>query len=227
MGGHSDALIGTLTVSPTTPRGRELFPLLKSVQIAGGGVASPWDCWLTLRGMRTLHIRVEKQCATALVLAEYLSGKMTMVANQSRSIDWMTTVAVKAVHYPGLSSHPQHETSKRQMVLETKKSCFGGVLSFELDNEVEATAFCAALKIAQRATSLGGTETLVEHRASIEPPDCVVSPPGLIRVSVGLEDANDLLRDFEEAFDVVEEVLTEATPRYDCNEEIYKVDSVK
>ena len=212
MGGHSDALIGTLTVSPVNSRGQELYTLLKSVQIAGGGVASPWDSWLTLRGMRTLHVRVEKQCATALKLAEYLSNKMIEAAQHERStnIDWMARVAVTAVHYPGLSSHPQHEIAQRQMVLEPNASAYGGVLSFELNNEVEATAFCAALRVAQRATSLGGTETLVEHRASIEPPDCVVSPPGLLRVSVGLEDVNDLIRDFEKAFGIVEEVLTEA-----------------
>ena len=212
MGGHSDALIGTLTVSPVSTRGQELLPLLKSVQIAGGGVASPWDSWLTLRGMRTLHVRVEKQCATALTLAEYLSDKMSTNKEQSgvSDIDWMARVAVTAVHYPGLSSHPQHETARRQMVLKPNGSAYGGVLSFELGNEIEGTAFCAALNVAQRATSLGGTETLVEHRASIEPPDCVVSPPGLLRVSVGLEDANDLIRDFENAFGIVEEVLTEA-----------------
>ncbi len=209
MGGHSDALIGTLTVSPITPRGIELLPLLKTVQIAGGGVASPWDCWLTLRGMRTLFVRVQKQCDTAQKLADYLSDKMATNDKKRIEIDWMAHVSVKAVHYPGLSSHPQHETAKRQMVLESDDCAFGGVVSFELDNEVEATAFCAALKVAQRATSLGGTETLVEHRASIEPPDCVVSPPGLLRVSVGLEDAKDLIRDFDKAFGIVEEILTE------------------
>ena len=210
MGGHSDALIGTLTISPTTSRGQELLPLLKSVQIAGGGVASPWDCWLTLRGMRTLGVRIEKQCDNALALAEYLSEKMPSATKQTTDIDWMSKVEVKAVHYPGLSSHPQHDIAKRQMVLDGRRSGFGGVLSFELGDEVEATAFCAALKVAQRATSLGGTETLVEHRASIEPSDCVVSPPGLLRVSVGLEHPEDLIRDFEQAFGVVEEVLTES-----------------
>lgn len=222
MGGHSDALIGTLTASPLTSRAQELFPLLKSVQIAGGGVASPWDSWLTLRGMRTLHVRLEKQCRTALVLAEYLFEKMQQSRENDPTTDssrpqWMQQVAVQAVHYPGLPSHPQHEIATRQMVLAGNTnanaggdSCYGGVFSFELEDEIEATAFAGALKVAQRATSLGGTETLVEHRASIEPPDCIVSPPGLLRVSVGLEDANDLIRDFEEAFAIVEEVLTEA-----------------
>lgn len=211
MGGHSDALIGTVTVSPVTSRGKELFPLLKSVQIAGGGVASPWDSWLTLRGMRTLHLRVERQCITALLLAEYLREKMLGYEENEGEVE------VLEVHYPGLSSHPQHDLAKRQMVLATSTgnkeqpaNGYGGVLSFELADEVEATAFAAALRIAQRATSLGGTETLVEHRASIEPPESVVSPQGLLRVSVGLEDPNDLIRDFEEAFAIAAEVLMEA-----------------
>jgi cystathionine gamma-synthase len=203
-----------------TARGKELYPLLKSVQIAGGGVASPWDSWLVLRGMRTLHVRVGRQCKTALSLAEYLEEKMHDSNSDGEDNDssspWMSEVAVKAVHYPGLASHPQHAIASKQMVLATaatgdkSSSCYGGVLSFELDTELEATAFAAALRVCQRATSLGGTETLVEHRASIEPPGAVVSPSGLLRVSVGLEDASDLIRDFEEAFAVVAEVMMEA-----------------
>lgn len=237
LAGHSDALIGTVTPSPVTPRGKQLLPLLQSVQIAGGGVASPWDSWLTLRGMRTLHVRVERQCRTAMLLAEYLvekkkppaQGAETRHDNAHKRDSWMPVgVAVRAVHYPGLPSHPQHDVARRQMALSgataaagtttteaepSDVSCYGGVLSFELGNEIEATAFAGALRIAQRATSLGGTETLVEHRASIEPPDAVVSPPGLLRVSVGLEDPNDLVRDFDEAFAIVEKVLVEARTR--------------
>jgi len=223
LGGHSDALLGTVTASPVTSRGKELYPLLKSVQIAGGGVASPWDSWLVLRGMRTLHVRVERQCKTALSLAEYLEEKMDDSSSDGEDNDssspWMSEVAVKAVHYPGLASHPQHAIASKQMVLATggeSSSCYGGVLSFELDTELEATAFAAALRVCQRATSLGGTETLVEHRASIEPPGAVVSPPGLLRVSVGLEDAGDLIRDFEEAFAVVAEVMHAAQQMYIC-----------
>eukprot|EP00536_Pseudo-nitzschia_multiseries_P014047 jgi/Psemu1/245849/estExt_Genewise1.C_6510007 len=212
LAGHSDALIGTLTLSPITSRGRTLVPLLRSVQIASGGVASPWDSWLTLRGMRTLHVRVEKQCQTALKLAEYLHERQLRAGGASGM--------VRAVHYPGLPSHPQHDVARRQMALATAAAAatttkstsganpgFGGVLSFELAGEVEAMAFAGAVQIAQRATSLGGTETLIEHRASIEPPDNVVSPPGLLRVSVGLEDPDDLIRDFESAFAIVDRVM--------------------
>jgi len=222
LGGHSDALLGTVTVSPETARGRELFPLLRSAQIDGGGVASPWDSWLTLRGMRTLHVRVERQCRTALTLAEHLRKKMEKAERDGR------TATLKAVHYPGLPSHPQHDVATRQMVLPNESTTtttagggggYGGVLSLELADAVEATAFAAALRIARRATSLGGTETLVEHRASVEPPGAVVSPPGLLRVSVGLEDPGDLVRDFEAAFDVVEEVLAGTRHRRDTTAE--------
>jgi cystathionine gamma-synthase len=100
--------------------------------------------------------------------------------------------------------HPQHEIAKKQMNVG-----FSGVLSLELDNEVMATAFAGALKIIQRATSLGGTETLIEHRASIEPPDRVTSPPGLLRVSVGLEDPGDLINDIEKALSITRQIMSE------------------
>ena len=174
--------------------------------------------------MRTLHVRVERQCRTALALAEYLHKKKEDAEREAGGDDddlantWLARVTVKAIHYPGLPSHPQHNVATRQMVLASTPTTgdaiaiptYGGVLSLELSDAVEATAFAAALRISQRATSLGGTETLIEHRASVEPPDSVVSPPGLLRVSVGLEDPNDLIRDFEQAFAIVEEVLTEA-----------------
>lgn len=190
LAGHSDALLGAVTVSPVTTRGRELTPLLRTVQVLGGGVASPWDCWLTLRGLRTLQVRVERQCKTALTLAEYLSS-----GNPK-------TKMIKAVHYPGLASHPQHDIAKRQM-----QGGYGGIISIELEDEVAATALAAALKTIQRATSLGGTETLIEHRSSIEPPTRTTSPPGLLRISVGLEDVNDLVDDFDSALAIAEEVV--------------------
>jgi cystathionine gamma-synthase len=186
MAGHSDALLGVVTASPVTERGRELADLMHEVQVATGGVASSFDSWLTLRGMRTLQVRVERQCSTALTVADYLNQHSL----------------VTAVHYPGLSSHPQHEVAKRQM-----KMGFGGVLSFELADEVQATALAGALQTIQRATSLGGTETLIEHRASIEPPERRTSPPGLLRLSVGLEDPMDLIQDLENALVITREVV--------------------
>jgi cystathionine gamma-synthase len=189
LAGHSDALIGALTVSPITPRGRELAPKIKTIQILGGAVASPWDSWLTLRGLRTLHVRVERQCKTALQLTKFLhKNKESML--------------IKAVHYPGLDDHPQHDIATKQMI-----GGYGGVFSFEFEDEIMATAFAGALQVIHRATSLGGPETLIEHRASIEPPERRTSPPGLLRVSVGLENVDDLIRDFEMAADVAQKVV--------------------
>lgn len=188
LAGHSDALLGLLTASPTTKRGRELAPKIKTVQNNVGGVASPWDSWLTLRGLRTLQVRVERQSKTAKVLTEYLE-KHPMV---------------KAIYYPGLSSHKFHHVAQSQMDM------FGGVFSVELEDEASAMAFAAALRTIQRATSLGGTETLIEHRASIEPPERRTSPPGLLRVSVGLEDENDLIADIEQALSVAGQVMRES-----------------
>ena len=111
---------------------------------------------------------------------------------------------VTAVHYPGLPSHPNHSIAAKQM-----KGGFGGVLSLELENETAATAFAAALTTIKRATSLGGTETLIEHRASIEPPDRVTSPPGLLRMSVGLENSADLINDISRALAITKEVMSD------------------
>ena len=187
MAGHSDALLGVVTTSPWTERGRELSTALVDVQIKAGAVASPFDSWLTLRGLRTLHVRVERACQNALRLAQFLESQDT----------------VKVVHYPGLESHPQHEIATKQM-----KGGHGGVFSFEMETEVEAMAVAGALRVVHRATSLGGTETLIEHRASIEPVGRVVSPPGLLRVSVGIENVDDLLDDFRTALVIAKEVTS-------------------
>jgi cystathionine gamma-synthase len=181
LAGHSDALLGLLTLSPTSARAVQLFEAMQTAQILGGAVASPWDSWLTLRGLRTLYLRVDRQCQTALALVQFLND------NKDR-------LMIKDIHYPGLKTHPQYEIAKEQM-----QGGFGGVFSFEFHDEIVATAFAAALQTIHRATSLGGPETLIEHRASVEPPHRTTSPPGLLRVSVGLEDVNDLIDDFENA----------------------------
>ncbi|KAL7497520.1 hypothetical protein ACHAWT_005533 [Skeletonema menzelii] len=187
LGGHSDVLLGTLSCSPNET-GKSIAERLKSVQTSIGAVASPLECWLTLRGLRTLHVRVERQCQTAMKLARYLDGHEGIVQ----------------VHYPGLESHPQHATAKRQMAL------YGGMLSFEVKNEAMAMAVAGAVRIIKRATSLGGTETLIEHRASIEPPERRTSPPGLLRMSVGLEDVDDLVEDLKVALDIGSQICNSA-----------------
>lgn len=183
LAGHSDALIGTLTANLTTKQGQLVAERLSQVQGMTGGVASTLDSWLCLRGLRTLAVRVRQQCQTAQRVAEYLN------AHDS----------VAMVHYPGLSSHPQHAVAQRQMKM------YGGVLSLNVGSQVRAVALAAALQTIQRATSLGGTETLIEHRASIEPKGRVTSPPGLLRLSVGLEDAEDLLEDLKQALEIMEQ----------------------
>ena len=184
LAGHSDALIGTLTTNPTTKQGKKLATRLEEVQVMTGGVASTWDAWLCLRGLRTLAVRVRQQCQTAQRVAEFLESR------------------VPAVHYPGLASHAQHAIARKQM------SLYGGVLSLDMGTEARAVALAAALQTIQRATSLGGTETLIEHRASIEPEGRVTSPPGLLRLSVGLEDPADLLEDFQQAIDIVNQICS-------------------
>ena len=188
LAGHSDALLGVLTTSPQTQRGKELAPILRSVLVDTGGVASAMDSWLTLRGLRTLHIRVKQQSQTAMAVAQFLDHHES----------------VSAVHYPGLPTHPNHSVAQQQM----KNGMFGGVLSLEMKDQVEATAFAAALQIIQRATSLGGTETLMEHRASIEPPGRVTSPPGLLRMSCGLEEESDIIRDLDRAIAIAKQVTS-------------------
>lgn len=180
LAGHSDALIGVVTTTRL-----DLFERLKQVQVGVGGVASPMDCWLTMRGLRTLVLRFQQQSDSALQLAQFLHNRN------------------HKVYYPGLPSHPQHALAKTQM-----KNVFGGVLSVEFGSEAFAMAWVAALQVAYPATSLGGTETLVEHRASIEPPGRVVSPIGLVRISVGLESIEDLLRDFRKALDIAQQVVS-------------------
>lgn len=135
LGGHSDVLLGIVTASPYTDRGNELAPIMKQTQFMVGGVASPMDSWLTLRGMRTLHVRVERQCDTALVIAKHLYQE-THHRHQNNKCD-VDSIIVTAVHYPGLQSHPRHKVAQRQM----KNENYGGVLSVELKSEPLAMAF--------------------------------------------------------------------------------------
>ena len=186
LAGHSDALVGIASCSPRTADGVRTATRLGAVQTSVGAVASPLECWLTLRGLRTLHLRLGRQCGTAMKIAEYLSVHESVVA----------------CHYPGLTSHPQHGVARRQM----RDSLFGGMLSFEVGSERMAMAVAGAVRVIRRATSLGGTETLIEHRASIEPRERRTSPPGLLRLSVGLEDADDLIDDLEVALAVASRV---------------------
>lgn len=175
LGGHSDVLSGALVARADD----ELFHRIRTVQVAGGAVAAPFDCWLLLRGIRSLPYRMQAHCQHAAVIAEYLASHP----------------AVARVHYPGLASHRGHAIAARQM------KAFGGMLSFEVRGaRVEALAVAARLELVTRATSLGGPETLIEHRASVEGAH-TRAPESLLRMSVGLEHPDDLIADLAQALE--------------------------
>jgi cystathionine gamma-synthase len=174
LGGHSDVLGGAIVARSA----EGLFERLRALQAAGGAVPSPFDCWLLLRSIRTLPYRVRAQSAHALRVAEFLAGHPR----------------VAAVHYPGLPQHPDHAVAVRQM-----RGGFGGVLSFEVEGGAEAAMLVAArVRLFTRATSYGGVESFIEHRASIEGPG-TRTPPGLLRLSIGLEHPDDLIEDLARA----------------------------
>jgi cystathionine beta-lyase/cystathionine gamma-synthase len=177
--GHNDATLGVVSGE------RDIIDDIWRYSVLHGAVASPFDALNGLRGIRTLPVRMARQSATAMRLAEFLADHP----------------AVSAVHYPGLSSHPQHDLAKRQM------TDFGGLFSFELrDGGPAARKFVEQVSLAQMATSLGGPETLVTCPAlsthvglSPEEKEAAGISDGLVRVSVGLEYADDLITDFQAA----------------------------
>ena len=174
FGGHSDAMGGAVVARD---RG-ELATKLRAYQGVAGAVPSPFDCWLIRRSLTTLACRMRAQTQNAATIAEYLSRHRR----------------VERVFYPGLETHPGHRIARKQM-----KDGFGAMLSFCVrGGREEAFDVAAKLKLFIRATSLGGIESLIEHRASVEGPHSV-TPDNLLRVSVGLEHANDLVADLEQA----------------------------
>lgn len=175
FGGHSDVLGGALVFAQKD----SVFERIEHFRHIHGAVLAPFNAWLTLRGLRTLAVRVERQAENAMRVAQYLATRKEIVK----------------VNYPGLASHPNHEIAKRQM------RAFGGMLSFELHGGRKAAlAVAGILQLFINATSLGGVESLVEHRASTEGAH-PVSPQNLLRLSVGLEDADDLIADLSQALD--------------------------
>jgi cystathionine gamma-synthase len=181
LNGHSDVIAGTLTAREDSP----LWLRIKSIRAQMGGVLGPFEAWLLMRGMRTLFPRVRAACDSAQSIAERLT--------QHRFIE--------EVLYPGLPGFPGHAVAARQM-----HGGFGGMLSIRvrgakngsLTGENAAIATAANVQLWKRATSLGGVESLIEHRASIEGAGTPVSPD-LLRLSVGLEDTEDLVADLEHA----------------------------
>ena len=175
FGGHCDVLGGALVTKTKTP----FFDRVRQIQSSGGAVPSPFDCWLVHRGMQTLPWRIRAHSDNAMKVASFLGDHFK----------------VEHVHYPGLKTHPGHQIAAKQM------SMFGGMLSIEVNGGQEAAMRAAArTKIFTRATSLGGVESLIEHRASIEGPG-TTAPEGLLRLSIGLEHPDDLIEDLDRALD--------------------------
>ncbi|WP_419950362.1 trans-sulfuration enzyme family protein [Candidatus Palauibacter sp.] len=174
FGGHSDVTGGAVIVRETG----QTLDALRKVQKDGGLVPSPFDAWLTRRGLESLAPRMAMHCANAVDLARFLAAHPR----------------VERVYYPGLEDDPGHALALRQM------SDFGGMLSFDVaGGREEAFAVAAAVRIIARATSLGGTHSLIEHRASVEGP-ATRAPENLLRMSVGLEHPEDLKEDLARAF---------------------------
>ena len=175
IGGHSDVVGGVLVRKHMN----YLFERVRGAQEFGGGVPSPFECWLTLRGVSTLAYRMKGHSENAQAVADFLTGH----------------ARVESVHYPGLNGHPGHELAKRQM------SGFGGMMSFQVRGcKAEAMAVASRVKLFTRATSLGGPHSLIEHRASIEGA-WGSTPQNLLRMSIGLEHADDLIADLAQALE--------------------------
>jgi len=177
IGGHSDVLGGAIIVREEN----DWSERLKRVQILMGATQSPMDCYLLARGLKTLPLRMREHSASALALAQKLEKH----------------IAIEKVHYPGLISHPQHELAKRQM-----PHGFSGMISIQIKgDEANARRVASKLALFQQATSLGGVESLAEHRKSIEGPDSK-TPGNLVRLSIGLEHLDDLWEDLNQALSV-------------------------
>ena len=174
LNGHSDVLAGAVLSARNDP----FWQRIRSWRRTAGAVPGPFEAWLLVRGMRTLFLRVRHQSQSALTIARHFEKHP----------------ALRAVLYPGLPSHPGHAIAARQMT-----GGFGGMMSIRVAGGMErAQAVLAAVKVFKRATSLGGTESLIEHRSSMEGPSSPV-PDDLLRLSIGIETVEDLIADLEAA----------------------------
>lgn len=180
IGGHSDIIAGVVVVND-----KDLSDKLKFIQNATGGILGPFDSFLALRGVKTLDVRMERSCGSAMKIAQWLE-KHPKVAS---------------VYYPGLASHPQHALAKKQM------AAFGGMITAVIKGDLDASRrMLSACKIFTLAESLGGVESLIEHPAIMthasvpkEQREALGISDGLIRLSVGIEASDDLISDLDEA----------------------------
>lgn len=173
LSGHSDVLSGALIFR----KADAMFEKARNFQHDGGAVPSPFECWLTLRGLQSFPYRVRAHSDNAMRVAQFLDKEPK----------------IEAVHYPGLPSHPGHKIAASQM------SAFGGMLSIQVKGgQAEAFRLAGGVRLFTHATSLGGPHSLIEHRASVEGP-ATKSPPNLLRLSIGLEHPDDLIEDLQQA----------------------------
>ncbi|GAW34823.1 cystathionine gamma-synthase [Roseovarius sp. A-2] len=176
LNGHSDVLAGVLSCREP---GQAMWQEIATDRHDAGAIIGPFEAWLLMRGMRTLPLRMERMCQNAMDVAEYLEGRAD----------------IEAVYYPGLASHAGHAIAARQM-----QGGYGYLLSALVKGDkARALDVVGRLRLFHRATSLGGVESLVEHRHTIEPHTGI--PETLIRLSVGIEDAGDLIADLAQALD--------------------------
>lgn len=180
LGGHSDALGGAVVTNDAEVDERLLY-----FQGCVGAVSSPFDAYLTLRGIKTLGVRMDRHCENAKTIAEFFT----------------TRPEITAVYYPGLDSHPGHEVAAKQM------RDFGGMISVVFDTEDHARQFCLNTQLVCLAESLGGVESLLEHPQTMTHVSAagssLVPPPELVRISIGIEDIDDLLADLTQAFEAL------------------------
>jgi cystathionine gamma-synthase len=176
FGGHSDVLGGCIIIN----KKNELATRIREYQTVGGSVPSPFDCWLLNRSLSTLSLRLERQIRNAAAIAVFLK----------------TQPLVEEVYYPGLPDHPNHEVAKRQM-----HGQFGSMISIAVKGgEKQALLFAGSMQLFKHATSLGGVESLIEHRRSAEG-DSPRSAANLLRLSIGIEYIDDLIEDLTKGFD--------------------------
>lgn len=199
LGGHSDLIAG-LVVTKT----EELGAKVKYIQNACGAILAPFDSWLVIRGIETLHLRVKQHCTSAFTVAEFLEQHP----------------AVDKVFYPGLTTHPNHEVAKKQ------SKGFGGIVSFTLKNDTEEAAiqFVTQTQLFKLAESLGGIKSLVSHPANMthksipaEKRRAAGVKDSLIRLSIGLEDAEDLINDIDQTFQKIKQSSKEYTEKVFAN----------
>ena len=199
LGGHSDLIAG-LVVTKT----EELGAKVKYIQNACGAILAPFDSWLVIRGIETLHLRVKQHCTSAFTVAEFLEQHP----------------AVDKVFYPGLKTHPNHEVAKKQ------SKGFGGIVSFTLktDTEEAAIQFVTQTQLFKLAESLGGIKSLVSHPANMthksipaEKRRAAGVKDSLIRLSIGLEDAEDLINDIDQTFQKIKQSSKEHTEKVFAN----------